>query len=111
VNPRFATVLILCVAEKVLSEPFQGIIRATDVRQTQVDQVEMYKCFRPGDIIRAEVVLDNKSHIESVTIELNKISSLTSLTKLFVCFLILFIVTKTDISRKLAFILSFNSQE
>jgi exosome complex component CSL4 len=61
VNPRFATVLILCVAEKVLSEPFQGIIRAADVRQTQVDQVEMYKCFRPGDIIRAEVVLNKNS--------------------------------------------------
>jgi exosome complex component CSL4 len=56
VNPRFASVLILCVDEKVLSEPFQGIIRVTDVRQTQVDQVNMYDCFRPGDIVRAEVI-------------------------------------------------------
>jgi len=51
-----ATVSILVVGDKVLSEPFTGLIRSTDVRLTQVDQVELYKCFRPGDIVRAEVV-------------------------------------------------------
>jgi exosome complex component CSL4 len=56
VNPRMATVSILVVGDKVLSEPFTGLIRPTDVRLTQIDQVELYKCFRPGDIVRAEVV-------------------------------------------------------
>jgi exosome complex RNA-binding protein Csl4 len=51
-----ATVSILVVGDKVLSEPFTGLIRTTDVRLTQIDTVELYKCFRPGDIVRAEVV-------------------------------------------------------
>lgn len=51
-----ATVSILVVGDKVLPESFTGLIRSTDVRLTQIDQVELYKCFRPGDIVRAEVV-------------------------------------------------------
>jgi len=39
-----------------LKSEFPGVIRQADVRLTNVDQVELYKCFRPGDIVRAEVV-------------------------------------------------------
>ena len=53
VNPRFAKVHILCVGEVVLSEPFRGQVRKEDVRATEKDRVEMYKCFRPGDIVLA----------------------------------------------------------
>ncbi|KAL6047680.1 Exosome complex component CSL4 [Balamuthia mandrillaris] len=56
VNPRFASVDILCVGSKALKETFRGIIRTQDVRATEVDKVEIYKSFRPGDIVRAEVV-------------------------------------------------------
>merc|ERR1712098_534324 len=56
VNPRFAKVHILCVGEVVLSEPFRGMIRKEDVRATEKDRVEMYRCFRPGDISLARVI-------------------------------------------------------
>ena len=56
VNPRFAKVHILCVGEVVLSEPFRGQVRKEDVRATEKDRVEMYKCFRPGDIVLARVI-------------------------------------------------------
>ena len=32
------------------------ICRKDDVRATEKDKVEMYKCFRPGDIIMARVI-------------------------------------------------------
>jgi len=54
--PRLASVIILCVGSKPLKEPFQGVIRVQDVRETEVDKVQIYKSFRPGDIVRAQVI-------------------------------------------------------
>eukprot|EP01126_Amoeba_proteus_P026995 TRINITY_DN2673_c0_g1_i3.p1 TRINITY_DN2673_c0_g1~~TRINITY_DN2673_c0_g1_i3.p1 ORF type:complete len:173 (-),score=24.17 TRINITY_DN2673_c0_g1_i3:226-744(-) len=56
VNPRFATVKIVCVGDVPLVNDFPAVIRQLEVRQTQIDEVEIYKCFRPGDVVRAEVV-------------------------------------------------------
>ena len=56
VSPRFANASILCVGEKAVKGTFPGLIRVQDVRETEIDKVEMYKCFRPGDIVRAEVI-------------------------------------------------------
>lgn len=56
VNPRFAKCHIVCVGEVVLAEPFRGQIRKEDVRATEKDRVEMYRCFRPGDIVLARVI-------------------------------------------------------
>jgi len=56
VNPRFAKANIMCVKDVVLSEPFRGQIRKEDVRATEKDRVEMYKSFRPGDIVLARVI-------------------------------------------------------
>ncbi len=41
--------------------------RQQDVRSTEVDKVEIYKCFRPGDIIKAEVISlgDSRSYFLS----------------------------------------------
>ncbi|KAG8177560.1 hypothetical protein JTE90_026189 [Oedothorax gibbosus] len=55
IRRRFAKCAIYCVEETVLQEPFRGIIRREDVRTKDRDKVEMYKCFRPGDIILARV--------------------------------------------------------
>jgi hypothetical protein len=37
------------------------------VRATEIDKIEIYKCFRPGDIIKAEVISlgDSRSYILS----------------------------------------------
>ncbi len=67
VNPRFASVSILCVGTRALKEEFNGIIRSQDVRATETDKVEIYKSFRPGDIVKAEVISlgDSRSYFLS----------------------------------------------
>ncbi|CAM0134871.1 hypothetical protein VKS41_000560 [Umbelopsis sp. WA50703] len=56
VNPRFASVSINVVEDTPCKEDFQGVIRVQDVRATDRDKVKIYNSFRPGDIIRAEVI-------------------------------------------------------
>lgn len=56
VNPRFAKAHIHCVKDVVLAEPFRGQIRKEDVRAVEKDRVEMYKSFRPGDVVLARVI-------------------------------------------------------
>ena len=56
VNPRFAKVNIECVRDVTLTEPFRGQIRKEDIREFEKDKIEMYKSFRPGDIILARVL-------------------------------------------------------
>uniref|UniRef100_A0A0L8FLV0 Exosome complex component CSL4 C-terminal domain-containing protein n=1 Tax=Octopus bimaculoides TaxID=37653 RepID=A0A0L8FLV0_OCTBM len=56
VNPRFCKCSIMNVGKIRLRESFRGMIRKEDVKATEKDKVEMYQCFRPGDIIVAKVV-------------------------------------------------------
>jgi exosome complex component CSL4 len=56
ITPREATVAILVVGDAVLSAQWQGIVRVQDVRATEKDRVKIYESFRPGDIVRAQVV-------------------------------------------------------
>lgn len=56
VNPRLASVNILCCDDKPLQGTALGIIRVQDVRMTELDKVEIYNSFRPGDIVKAEVL-------------------------------------------------------
>ncbi|KAI9846997.1 MAG: exosome 3'-_5 exonuclease subunit ski4 (Csl4) [Sclerophora amabilis] len=56
INPRQATVAILVIGEAVCAEGFQGVIRVQDVRATEKDKVKIFASFRPGDIVRAQVV-------------------------------------------------------
>ena len=39
-----------------LATPLTGILRAPDVRATEIDAVEVPACFRPGDVVRARVL-------------------------------------------------------
>ncbi|KAK3685553.1 exosome component EXOSC1/CSL4-domain-containing protein [Podospora appendiculata] len=56
ITPRQAVVAILICGETVLDAEWQGLIRVQDVRATEKDRVKIYESFRPGDIVRAEVV-------------------------------------------------------
>ena len=56
ITPRQATVAILVVGDTVLEVEWQGVIRVQDVRATEKDSVKIYESFRPGDIVRAQVV-------------------------------------------------------
>ncbi|OAY70383.1 Exosome complex component CSL4 [Ananas comosus] len=56
VMARIASADIMCVQSKAVREKFTGIIRQQDVRATEIDKVDMYQSFRPGDIVRALVL-------------------------------------------------------
>ncbi|XP_035124558.1 exosome complex component CSL4 isoform X2 [Callithrix jacchus] len=56
INSRFAKVHILYVGSTPLKNSFRGTIRKEDIRATEKDKVEIYKSFRPGDIVLAKVI-------------------------------------------------------
>ena len=59
VNQRFCKCIMKCIGDVVLTRAYRGILRKEDVRATEKDRVELYKSFRPGDIILARVVSFN----------------------------------------------------
>ncbi|CAE1277842.1 CSL4 [Acanthosepion pharaonis] len=73
VNPRFCKCLIQNVGQTQLREPFRGMIRKEDVRATEKDKVEMYNCFRPGDIIVAKVLSLGDAHSYILTTAENEL--------------------------------------
>ena len=56
VNPRMVQCVILCVGASVLVRPYRGILKKEDIKATEKDRVDPYKCYRPGDVILARVV-------------------------------------------------------
>ncbi|KAG5951341.1 hypothetical protein E4U53_003302 [Claviceps sorghi] len=54
--PKQAIVVIQQVGETVLQTEWQGVIRVQDVRATEKDKVKMQESFKPGDIVRAQVI-------------------------------------------------------
>ncbi|XP_078033443.1 exosome component 1 Csl4 isoform X2 [Augochlora pura] len=62
VNQRFCKCSIKCVGDIVLTRPYRGILRKEDVRAIDKDNIQMYKCFRPGDIILARVLPMTEAH-------------------------------------------------
>ncbi|XP_012223041.1 transcription initiation protein SPT3 homolog [Linepithema humile] len=62
VNQRFCKCSIKCIGDIVLTRPYRGILRKEDVRILEKDRIEMYKCYRPGDIILARVMPMTEAH-------------------------------------------------
>lgn len=56
IAPRQAVATIEVCGDTVLDAEWHGVIRVQDVRATEKDRVKMYESFRPGDVVRAEVV-------------------------------------------------------
>lgn len=56
ITQQFCKCAIKCIGDVVLSRPFRGILRREDIRATEKDRVEIYKSFRPGDVILARVL-------------------------------------------------------
>ncbi|KAL7295351.1 hypothetical protein TKK_0011238 [Trichogramma kaykai] len=67
VNQRFAKCDIKCVGDVTLSKKYRGILRREEVRATEKDRIEMYKSFRPGDIILARVLPMTEAHTFQLT--------------------------------------------
>lgn len=64
---------IICIGDVLLNRPLRGILRKEDVRATNVDNVEMYKCYRPGDIILAKILPQIELHTYSLTTAENEL--------------------------------------
>lgn len=73
VNQRMAKCSIFCIGDVLLSRSLRGILRKEDVRATNVDNVEMYKCYRPGDIILAKILPQIELHTYSLTTAENEL--------------------------------------
>ena len=56
ITSKFCRCDILSVEGAPLTETFRGMIRKEDIRAFEKDKVEVYKSFRPGDIVLARVV-------------------------------------------------------
>nr|XP_054765878.1 exosome complex component CSL4-like [Lytechinus pictus] len=56
ITSKFCRCDILSVEGVPLTETFRGMIRKEDIRATEKDKVEVYKSFRPGDIVLARVL-------------------------------------------------------
>mmetsp|Transcript_2819 Transcript_2819/g.4753 ORF Transcript_2819/g.4753 Transcript_2819/m.4753 type:complete len:191 (+) Transcript_2819:274-846(+) len=56
INVRMAVVDILCIGQKAVEDSFSGVIRQQDVKATEIDKVQIMQSFRPGDVVRAEVL-------------------------------------------------------
>ncbi|GJP83250.1 hypothetical protein CLOP_g13423 [Closterium sp. NIES-67] len=56
VTPRAAMADIVCVGAHAVTDKFSGIVRQQDVRATEIDKVDLLASFRPGDLIRAQVL-------------------------------------------------------
>ncbi|KAL9646173.1 hypothetical protein ABK040_008048 [Willaertia magna] len=55
----FAKVDILCIDNKPViksGSTISGLLRVQDIRSTEIDKVVLYDCYRPGDIILAEII-------------------------------------------------------
>lgn len=73
VNQRFLKCIIKCIGDTVLSRPYRAILRKEDVRATEKDKVEMYKCFRPADIILARVLPMTDAHCYQISTAENEL--------------------------------------
>ncbi|KAK5645489.1 hypothetical protein RI129_006789 [Pyrocoelia pectoralis] len=52
----FCKCVIKCIGNTVLSRTYRGMLRREDVCATDKDHVQIYKSYRPGDVILARVV-------------------------------------------------------
>ncbi|XP_034475260.1 exosome complex component CSL4 [Drosophila innubila] len=55
-TPKFAKCAIFCVRNILLESSYRGVLRKEDVRETEKDRVDIYKSFKPGDVILARVL-------------------------------------------------------
>lgn len=78
ITPRHANVAILVVGDTVLEAEWAGMIRVQDVRATEKDRVKIYESFRPGDIVRAQVV-STRLHSQLLGIVMNVLANINGI--------------------------------
>mmetsp|Transcript_62473 Transcript_62473/g.103942 ORF Transcript_62473/g.103942 Transcript_62473/m.103942 type:complete len:199 (-) Transcript_62473:160-756(-) len=81
ITSRMANVEILCVDGVALREPCNAILHREDVREFETDKVEMYNCYRPGDVVQARVISlgDSRSYfITTAAIDLGVVFAMSA---------------------------------
>lgn len=74
VNQRFAKCSIFAIGETLLKgRPLRAILRKEDIRATDIDRVEIYKNYRPNDIILAKIIPQIEIHTYSLTTAENEL--------------------------------------
>lgn len=81
INQRFAKCLIIAIGDIVLNRPLRGLLRKEDVRATEKDRVEMYKCFRPGDVILAKILPQTELHTYTLTTAENELGVVVAIAR------------------------------
>ena len=56
VSQRSAHTELLAQQDHPFISLFKGTIRQQDVRRTEIDKVDIYRCFAPGDLVRARIL-------------------------------------------------------
>lgn len=62
IGPNYARAEIHCVEDTVLKHSFRAVIRKEDIREVERGTVEIYKCFRVGDVVLARVIGVGEHH-------------------------------------------------
>jgi len=81
VNLRICKVAILRVDSISVKSRLPGILRKEDVRATEKDSVELFNCFRPGDIMRARVISLGDGNAYSLSTAENELGVLFALSE------------------------------
>ncbi|KAF2905754.1 hypothetical protein ILUMI_00431 [Ignelater luminosus] len=73
ITQQYCKCIIKCIGDTVLSRPYRGILRREDVRATEKDRVEIYKSYRPGDIILARILPITEAHTYNLSTAENEL--------------------------------------
>lgn len=82
ITQRFAQAEIICINDKPLLHCCIGIIRSQDVRELDTGDVKIWKCYRPGDIVKGSIIsLGNQSdfYLSTAAPQFGVISATSSL--------------------------------
>lgn len=65
----------------MLNRALRGLLRKEDVRATEKDRVEMYKSFRPGDVILAKILPQTELHTYALTTAENELGVVVAIAR------------------------------
>ncbi|KAI5694155.1 hypothetical protein M8J75_011692 [Diaphorina citri] len=72
---------VISVGNTALSRTFRALLRRENVRATEIDRIEMYKCYRPGDIILARVLPLKELHSYQLSTAENELGVVIALSE------------------------------
>ena len=81
INPRYASLSIVCIGSVLVAEAFPGIIRQRDIRAFDIDNADVGRSYRPGDLVKARVLSlgDARSHfLTTAEVELGVVEAISA---------------------------------